>query len=304
MFSRAALVLFAIIGLNSDLCAEPPVMLEFSIGAPVEMIVVQSFSIDQIIPGLNFQGNGTQKITSLLTFRSVNTETKITKPPFLLEWTLKVIHIDLLANDSKFEFDSSQPQNSLISKELARWIDRPIQLTVNRELAIERNSEELERFVKKYSAIQELNPYTFLEGLILPIFGLADQELTKGASITRTNMKGDFGLALTSLKYEITEITDRLVNAQFKGNFEPRVLPLSKLFGKESAGSELVEVNVLGEIEGTITWDRSNAALCQMTSNNTYRSKVKLLGIEWPLSVKVKSSLQTTPAAVLVTAPK
>lgn len=288
----------------SVLYSEAPIKLQYSADSSVEMVTTQSFIIDQIIPGLDFRGEGTQKITSLLTLHSDESSKIILKPPFFLDWTLKIIQVDIGGNDSVFEFDSRQPQNSLISKELARWVDHPIHLTINKDLNIERNSEELKKFVNKFPSIQELDPYTFLEGLLVPIFGLADQELVQGATITKTNVRGDFGIALTTLKYTITEISERQVNARFEGIIEPRNLQLKSIFGEVTKDAMPTQLSVSGDVEGTISWDRSNAALCQISSSNTYRSKLQVLGIEWPLSVKIKSSLQTTPASVLVTAPK
>lgn len=300
MSRKVLFALIASLGCITALFSDAPVKLQFNTGSPVEMVTTQTFTINQAIPGFDFKGEGVQTITSLLTLKSLNSTKQQSKPPFTLDWTLKVIQVDFSANDHSIAFDSRQPQNSLLSKELAKWVDRPIQLTIDTNLKLERNSEELDKFIKKFPAIQEIDPYTFLEGIILPIFGIADQEIVKGASISRSNLRGDFGIALTSLKYDITEITDRLVTANFQGTIEPKDLPLKSIFGNGKEGSELLQINVAGTVEGTVSWDRSNALLCQLSGNCDYRCKIKIAGIEVPLNAKLKTTLQTIPSSILV----
>ncbi|MBA2726972.1 MAG: hypothetical protein H0U49_02220 [Parachlamydiaceae bacterium] len=300
MSRKVLFVLLATLGCVAALFSEAPLKLQFSTGTPVEMVTTQTYTINQVIPAFNLKVEGTQTITSLLTLRGLNSPKQQTKPPFSLDWTLKVIQLNFSANDHTIAFDSRQPQNSLLSKELAKWVDHPIQLTIDPSLSLERNSEELDKFIKKFPAIQELDPYTFLEGVILPIFGIADQEIIKGGSISRTNLRGDFGIALSVLKYEITEITDRLVTARFQGTIEPKDLPLKNIFGNGKEGSELLQVNVAGTVEGTISWDKSNALLCRLSGDCDYRCKIKIAGLEVPLTAKLKTTLQTMPASILV----
>ena len=300
MNCKVLCVLLASLSCITPLFSEAPIKLQFNTGTPVEMVTTQTFTIDQLIPGFDFTAEGSQTITSLLTLRGLDSAKQLTKPPFLLDWTLKVIQMNISANEHAINFDSRQPQNSLLSKELAKWVDRPLQLTIDLNLNLERTSEDLGKFIKKYPAIQELDPYTFLEGIILPIFGLADQELVKGTSITRSNLHGDLGINLSTLKYDVTEITDRHVTAHFQGSIGPNDLPLRSIFGNGKEGSELMQVNVAGNVEGIVTWDRSNALLCQIAGDCDYRCKLKIAGMEIPLSAKLKTTLQTAPASVLV----
>ncbi len=300
MISKALYLLLASLGCAAALFSDTPLKLQFSPATPIEMTSTQTFTIDHLVPGFDFKGSGSQSITSLLTLKSSEPTKQLTKPPFPLEWTLKVIQVNFSINEHAVNFDSRQPQNSLLSKELAKWVDHPLQLTIDPGLGLERNSEELSKFIKKFPAIQELDPYTFLEGMLLPIFGLADKELTKGALLTRTNLRGDFGMALSSLNYEITDITERQVTAKFQGVIDPRDMPLRSLFGNGKEGSELLQINIAGNVEGTVSWDRSNALLCQVNGICDYHCKLKIAGFELPLSVKLKTNLQTAPASVLV----
>jgi hypothetical protein len=288
-FCFCALVTLVVSYLN----AEEAVLLKFNPKVPVSMTSTHAFDFKQSVLGVDIAIKGQQSVDS--TLEILAREKALNKDAgFLLAFMLKDFRLAFNFNDRKINFNARDNNRTLISAEVSRWLDKPIELvTTNENRSLKRESDQLENLMKRYPNVGSLDPYKILEGLILPIFSLADKELKQGAKIELNDLKGIFGVALSSIQYEIVAITPEFISARYNGTISPQEMILTD-FLTEGADDMPLLLSFKGSVEGNSRWNRNNALICEMTGDYSYNSVLKMGNIEWPVSITIKSDVKTT----------
>lgn len=265
----------------------PKVQLIFQPNVPVVLNSRMIIEINQSLPGLRLSTQGTQSLSALMTLRN-GSGLPITQPPFDLSFTLKSIKIDLNVNDEKITFDSNAKDSSLYISQLAKLLDRPIQIKIGDNFELKGDNQSLLQFINELPMFQEVNSENLLVELFLHIFALGDQDLVVGQTYTR-DLHGNIITSLPEkIDYKVTSIDDYHIQAAISGKIEKRKLQLKGFVQLGENAQTPVEATLLGTISGNVSWNRDNAMLYELQMEYDYSAMWKIGDWEWMMKVAIQ----------------
>lgn len=267
-----------LIALKAALCAEP-LQLNYLPNVPVHLKSTVEWHMGNPLPNHLIDTLGTQVVATDLLLKG---ETGIPQqnPPFNLIVTLKNLQLDTVTNGIPAGFSTPSPSSSLPLAQVQRLLNRPIPLLFDAKGVILEKNDSFQQIYKELPALQKMRLTAILTEWFNPLFALAGKELKVGAKYSVELEKNAF---TPHFEYEVIEINDQEVKAQFTGQVDKTDVNLATL---------QTCLNLTGTIKGQVTWKRQNALLCNTQAHYEVSCTIKRNEATWTLHTLIDHQMQ------------
>lgn len=277
----------------TPLLAEEKVVLQYIPDSTVKLVHTIDAEVWHPIPALQITTSGTETLTASLRIKSRDKKKVINSLPIQGEFRLLNIEINTVVEpDNKAVTLNIRQANKPPFAELNKLLDKSLKFEVNQRFSLT-STKETAALAEVLPPLQEMLPERLLEGLLSPLFALAGSELQAGAALAFEDHVGIAGLALTTLKYDITEINPDSVKATYQGEIKPIKVALQDLVKKQDRRIEGLDLSMGGKVEGEALWQRKNALICTSSAIYNLSGGVKIFGMELPVTLTMKVAMST-----------
>lgn len=260
-----------------QLHADESVRLQYQPNIPIELTSQLELQMDEVLPGFKLAGTSLQTTQADVSLVGESTDIPFLNLPFDLQFTLKSIQVDLLANNVKAGFSTSQPSNSMQLAQAQRLVNFPIKLHFDEKGMLAENNLELQKAFAEFPVLGQIHLDKFLQEWFEPLTTLAGFELVVGSKFQRERMNGSF------VTYEIITIDEEGVEAKFNGPIARNQIPLG------NRPKTYLDLN--GVFEGHVIWNRENALLCNVQAVYEYQAILKEEDSSWTMKFVIKHNL-------------
>ena len=256
------------------------------------LILVQHTSklmleLQESLPVLNLTTKGNQVLKFDLVLKKGEGKSAIVKLPISLTLTLKDLFVFLNVNGVELTFDPRGGKNSIPFMQLSQLIDKPMQLNVDEQGYLVDESETFTKFFQQLPALKDLSLELLFNDLIFHLFALCGQELTEGAKFQKKTSGSPSYSQPAYITYDIVEINDHTISATMNGSIEPTKLLFDASFPTDNQEIQKVEMILSGNLQGKISWKRSNAMLYTLNSSYHYLAELKLGDMRWTMELAI-----------------
>lgn len=268
-------------------CLIAATQLQYLSSIPVQQTSKLILEIQESLPVLNLTTKGNQILKFDIVVKNQDGNAPVTKLPLALTLTLKDLFIFLNVNGQELSFDPKGEKISVPLIQLARLIDKPLQLNIDRNGNLIDQSDAFSKLFKQLPALKELSLGSLLNDLFFHLFSLCGQDLVVGKKIKKaTATPSNYSLP-SQMIYEIMEINDQEVQAKMQGAIERKKLVFDSPLSINNAAPQKVEMTLSGDLQGNISWKRSNAMLYTLNSSHRYLAELKFGDMQWTIQMTI-----------------
>ncbi len=278
--------------LAAPLLAETPSpRLEYLPNIPIIQTSELTLELTQSLPGLKLNANANQTLTATLSIVGEQSGIPMTQPPLTLKFVLKDLKINLKSNNEEVKFDVKDPKSALELAQLARIVDRPIELRFGKNFELQNHPEELQQILRELPMLQEFRPESLLQELFQHLFAFADKDLAVGLQIQQRGPIHPLSSEAPIINYEITSLNDQEVRASIAGKMDKQTIQLKHPLANGTV--EPIEFTLMGALKGNATWNRHHALIYQLDVEYTYTGLFKIAEANWLTSVLLRHKIES-----------
>jgi hypothetical protein len=266
------------------------VHLQYLPAIPVQHTSKLILEIQESLPVLNLATKGNQVLKFDLSIKKNEGSTPIIKLPLTLTLTLKDLFIFLNVNGQELSFDPKGEKVSVPLIQLARLLDKPLQLNMDSSGRITDEADSFAKIFKLLPALKELSLESLLNEMFFHLFSLCGQELSVGAKVKKPTANTSSNSLPAFITYDIVEINDDEVVAKMQGVIERKKLVFEAPIAVNNETYKKVEMALSGDVQGHIAWKRSNAMLYTLNSSHHYLAELKLGDMQWTIQMTISQA--------------
>lgn len=275
--------------------AKASVRLQYLPAVPVQYTSKLILDIQESLPVLNLTTKGNQTLKFNLEVKKEEDRLPLMQLPVTLILTVKDLFIFLNVNGEELTFDPRGEKISIPLIQLSQLIDKPLLLTIDSRGNVIKDARTFSKLFQQLPALKELSIQDFFNEMLFHLFSLCGQELTMGEKIQRQTSFVSSSPLPASIFYEISEINDQEIVARMKGAIEPRKIVFDNPIAVNNEKPKKVEMKLSGDLQGTMSWKRSNAMLYSLNSHYRYLAELKLGGMRWTMQITISHITSSVP---------
>lgn len=272
------------------------VRLQFLPHVPVIQTSIVTVEIEQFLPGMTLRTVAKQTLSAELRVLSDDSSEAKSSPPMELQYTLQQFHVDLEANGEKASYSSQDTAPAALGAQMQELIGRPLLLKFGQDFALEGPIEELQILEKILPMFKQLFPASVFHELFQHLFALAGKQLATGDETLRKVTLGDKTKLSLPVKYEVTSVNFKEVEARLSGDVEGQTVTFGRPLQVDDSDRPLqpaVEIQLRGKLTGKGTWSRRHALLYEMDVEHDYKADLSVGNLNWPATLRILQHTDT-----------
>lgn len=263
------------------------VRLQYLPAIPIQFTSKLTLEIQESLPILNMTTKGNQVLKFYVVLKKEGSKPPINQLPLSMMVTLKDLFLFLNVNGSELTFDPRGENVSVPFIQLAQLIDRPIALKIDDNGYVVEEGNTFDKLYKQMPALKDLSFKILLNDLFFHLFVLCGHDLTEGVKFQKASSPDFFHSLPSLITYDVVEINSHDVLATMKGTIAPKKLQFDLAFPEDHQSMQKVEMVLSGNLEGNISWNRSNAMLYTLENRYHYLAEMKFAEMRWTVQMTV-----------------
>lgn len=269
--------------------------LEYLPAVPVQYTSKLTLDVQESLPILNVSSKGNQVLKFNLLLKKQENQPVLTKPPFDLTLTLKDLFLFLNVNGIELTFDPRGKKISVPLIQLTQLIDKPMELKIDSRGYLVDGTDAFSTLFKELPALKDLSIQLLFNEVFFHLFALSGESLEVGAKFQKTPTLTSYPSLPSIMTYEIVEINDQEIVAKLEGSLDPKKILFEGILSIDTSGSQNVEMNVSGNLQGMVSWKRKNALLYSLNSTYQYIAEMKYGEMNWKMQMSISHVTTSSP---------
>lgn len=259
---------------------------------PVLLHSIFSAELEQSPPNLSFKSTLHQELeASILLNNPANLP--IAEGPLDMTFKLLDLKVDLQANNISTHFNAKKPETSLFLAEIKDILNRPLRIYFDHSLHMRPETTELQQLAKELPILSNMHPQSLVEELFQHLFSLAGKKLSVGDSFTIVGETPSPDITPQIINYQISDIDNKHIKARLIGSIKLPPTPLKTTIQSADKTKMTAMLNLKGEMEGEIIWQRNNALIHELQIKAVYQGSINGEQSKWPIRLELKHSLNS-----------